>query len=82
MVKQVLHKVEKKDIMKEVRNYEPSKALFADEKGLYFYRKIIENLGTANESTSNLKRSQTNFRGAHRWKFFLLSRFFQGLEYY
>ena len=35
---------EKKDIMKEVRNYEPSKALFADEKGLYFYRKIIENL--------------------------------------
>ena len=35
---------EKKDIMKEVRNYEPSNALFADEKGLYFYRKIIENL--------------------------------------
>ena len=35
---------EKKDIMKEVRNYEPSKALFADEKGLYYYRKIIENL--------------------------------------
>ena len=35
---------EKNNIMKEVRNYEPSNALFADEKGLYFYRKIIENL--------------------------------------
>ena len=35
---------DKYNIMKEVRNYEPSKALFADEKGLYFYRKIIENL--------------------------------------
>ena len=40
---------EKKDIMKEVRNYEPSKALFADEKGLYFYRKIIENLSKHSE---------------------------------
>ena len=35
---------EKNNIMKEVRNFEPSNALFADEKGLYFYRKIIENL--------------------------------------
>ena len=40
---------EKKDIMKEVRNYEPSNALFADEKGLYFYRKIIENLSKHSE---------------------------------
>ena len=46
---------EKKDIMKEVRNYEPSKALFADEKGLYFYRKIIENL------SKHLKRKQFLF---------------------
>ena len=46
---------EKKDIMKEVRNYEPSKALFADEKGLYFYRKIIENL------SKQLKRKQFLF---------------------
>ena len=46
---------EKKDIMKEVRNYEPSKALFADEKGLYFYRKIIENL------SKHLKRRQFLF---------------------
>ena len=35
---------EKNNIMKEVKNFEPSNALFADEKGLYFYRKIIENL--------------------------------------
>jgi len=35
---------EKNNIMKEVRNFEPSNALFADEKGIYFYRKIIENL--------------------------------------
>ena len=41
--------------MKEVRNYEPSKALFADEKGLYFYRKIIENL------SKHLKRKQFLF---------------------
>ena len=46
---------EKKDIMKEVRNYEPSNALFADEKGLYFYRKIIENL------SKHLKRKQFLF---------------------
>ena len=46
---------EKKDIMKEVRNYEPSKALFANEKGLYFYRKIIENL------SKHLKRKQFLF---------------------
>ena len=46
---------EKKDIMKEVRNYEPSNALFADEKGLYFYRKIIENLA------KQLKRKQFLF---------------------
>ena len=46
---------EKKDIMKEVRNYEPSNALFADEKGLYFYRKIIENLA------KRLKRKQFLF---------------------
>ena len=46
---------EKKDIMKEVRNYEPSNALFADEKGLYFYRKIIENL------SKQLKREQFLF---------------------
>ena len=46
---------EKKDIMKEVRNYEPSNALFADEKGLYFYRKIIENL------SKQLKRKQFLF---------------------
>ena len=46
---------EKKDIMKEVRNYEPSKALFADEKGLYFYRKIIENL------SKHVKRKQFLF---------------------
>ena len=46
---------EKKDIMKEVRDYEPSKALFADEKGLYFYRKIIENL------SKHLKRKQFLF---------------------
>ena len=46
---------EKKDIMKEVRNYEPSKALFADEKGLHFYRKIIENL------SKHLKRKQFLF---------------------
>ena len=30
--------------MEDVRNFEPTRALFADEKGLYFYRKIIENL--------------------------------------
>ena len=41
--------------MKEVRNYEPSNALFADEKGLYFYRKIIENL------SKHLKRKQFLF---------------------
>ena len=46
---------EKKDIIKEVRNYEPSNALFADEKGLYFYRKIIENL------SKQLKREQFLF---------------------
>ena len=46
---------EKKDIMKEVRNYEPSNALFADEKGLYFYRKIIENLA------KQMKRKQFLF---------------------
>ena len=46
---------EKKDIMKEVRNYEPSNALFADEKGLYFYRKIIENL------SKHLKKKQFLF---------------------
>ena len=46
---------EKKDIMIEVRNYEPSNALFADEKGLYFYRKIIENL------SKHLKRKQFLF---------------------
>ena len=46
---------EKKDIMKEVRNYEPSNALFADEKGLYFYRKIIENLA------KQIKRKQFLF---------------------
>ena len=46
---------EKKDIMIEVRNYEPSNALFADEKGLYFYRMIIENLA------KRLKRKQFLF---------------------
>ena len=46
---------EKKDIMREVRNYEPSNALFADEKGLYFYRMIIENLA------KRLKRKQFLF---------------------
>ena len=46
---------EKNNIMKEVRNYEPSNALFADEKGLYFYRKIIENLA------KQLKRKQFLF---------------------
>ncbi len=35
---------EKNNIMKDVRNFEPSKALFADENGIYFYRRIIENL--------------------------------------
>ncbi len=35
---------EKNNIMDDVSNFEPIKALFADEKGLYFYRKIIENL--------------------------------------
>ena len=46
---------EKNNIMKEVRNYEPSNALFADEKGLYYYRKIIENLA------KQLKRKQFLF---------------------
>ena len=46
---------EKNNIMKEVRNFEPSNALFADEKGLYFYRKIIENLA------KQLKRRQFLF---------------------
>ena len=35
---------EKNNIMDDVKNFEPRRALFADEKGLYFYRKIIENL--------------------------------------
>ena len=35
---------EKDNIMIDVRNFEPIRALFADEKGLYFYRNIIQNL--------------------------------------
>ena len=46
---------EKKNIIKEVRNYEPSKPLFADEKGLYFYKKIIKNL------SKHLKRKKFLF---------------------
>jgi release factor glutamine methyltransferase len=46
---------EKNNIMKEVRNYEPSNALFAGEKGLYYSRKIIENLA------KQLKRKQFLF---------------------
>ncbi len=46
---------EKNNIMKEVRNFEPSTALFAEEKGLYFYRKIIENLA------KQMKRKQFLF---------------------
>ena len=30
--------------MEDVRNFEPIRALFAEEKGLYFYRNIIKNL--------------------------------------
>ncbi len=35
---------EKNNIMEDVRNFEPIRALFAEEKGLYFYRNIIKNL--------------------------------------
>ena len=35
---------EKDNIMIDVRNFEPIRALFAEEKGLYFHRNIIENL--------------------------------------
>ena len=46
---------EKNNIMKDVRNFEPIKALFADEKGLYFYRNIIHNLA------KKMKRKQYLF---------------------
>ena len=46
---------EKNNIMEDVRNFEPTKALFADEKGLYFYRNIVENLA------KQLKRKQYLF---------------------
>ncbi len=46
---------EKNNIMEDVRNFEPIKALFADEKGLYFYRNIIQNL------TKKMKRKQYLF---------------------
>ena len=46
---------EKDNIMIDVRNFEPIRALFADEKGLYFYRNIIENLA------KQIKRKQYLF---------------------
>ena len=46
---------EKDNIMKEVSSFEPSTALFAEEKGLYFYRKIIGNLA------KQMKRKQFLF---------------------
>jgi len=46
---------EKNNIMEDVRNFEPIKALFADEKGLYFYRNIIQNLA------KKMKRKQYLF---------------------
>ena len=41
--------------MEDVRNFEPISALFADEKGLYFYRNIIQNLA------KKIKRKQYLF---------------------
>lgn len=38
-----ISKDEKNDIQKNVLNYDPHIALFAEENGLYFYRNIIEN---------------------------------------
>ena len=46
---------EKNNIMEDVRNFEPTKALFADEKGLYFYRNMIKNLA------NKMKRKQYLF---------------------
>ena len=46
---------EKNNIMEDVRNFEPTKALFADEKGLYFYKNMIKNLA------SKMKRKQYLF---------------------
>ncbi len=46
---------EKNNIMEDVRNFEPIKALFADDKGLYFYRNIIQNLA------KKMKRKQYLF---------------------
>ncbi len=46
---------EKKNIMEDVKNFEPIRALFADEKGLYFYKNIIWNLA------KKMKRKQYLF---------------------
>ena len=46
---------EKNNIMEDVRNFEPTRALFAEEKGLYFYRNIIQNLA------KKMKRKQYLF---------------------
>ena len=45
---------EKNNIMEDVRNFEPTKALFADEKGLYFYRNMIKNLANKMKSKQYL----------------------------
>ena len=45
---------EKNNIMADVRNFEPTRALFADEKGLYFYRNMIKNLANKMKSKQYL----------------------------